>query len=163
MLAMPKAHEKQPITAEQERDLSLTLGEEQTEYVDPIAKHDPKKYSGKLLAAAKPVVVFGRKTGWAVIVQQKRDNILEPVYSLSGQLQRQALAATVFVLIALAAVWGFVLLTLQGHSRSRFITALRQRFGLTSRSGSGGLTASGGKSVRRSSRTAHASGEPTDH
>jgi hypothetical protein len=109
MLAMPKAHYER-ITAEEERELSLTLGEQQPDYIDPIAEHNPE-YRGKLLGVAKPVMVFGRRTGWAVIVQQKRDNILEPVYSLSGQLQRQALAATVFVLIALAAVWGFVLLT----------------------------------------------------
>jgi hypothetical protein len=135
------------------------------DYLDPVGEHDPS-FAGQWLAAVHPVVVHGRRSGWAVIVQEKRETVLEPVNTLSRTLQAQGAAAAVFVLVAVAAVWAFVLLILQSHSHSKFINALRRRIGLTG-SGTGtdassALTSNGGKkSIRRGTRTPQQSREST--
>jgi hypothetical protein len=126
------------------------------DYHDPVemqmeAVHD---YHGPWMAAMYPVVVDRKPTDWVVIVQEKKHAALAPVYDLRRQLVAQAVVAAVAVILAVLAAWAFAALLLHGHTRSKFVNALRRRMGLTGARGTASAMTSGGRTARQPGKTA---------
>jgi len=80
-------------------------------YLDPVARVESpssgskKQFGGKWLAAFSPV----GKTGWSVIVQERRPAALEPVQAMRIGLAESGLWALVVFLGLIILAWTFVL------------------------------------------------------
>jgi hypothetical protein len=131
-------------------------------YEDPVSRPDDdgtldegcREYEGRWMAAMKPVVVNRRQTGWVVVVQERESAALAPANDLRAELGRQAVVAAIVVVLTLAAIWGFAWLTMQGHTRSKFVNALRRRVGLTGGRGTTSSTTPGTtRTARRPGKT----------
>jgi serine/threonine protein kinase len=130
------------------------------EYQDPVeqevvgASHDDAHhdFQGPWLAAMYPVVVDRKPTDWVVIVQEKISDAQKPLDDLRRQLLAQAVVAAIAVILAVIAAWAFAALMLHGHTRSKFVNALRRRMGLTGGRSTSGGTASGGRTSRTARR-----------
>jgi serine/threonine protein kinase len=73
-------------------------------YHDPVSRRkDPgaENFSGEWIAAMAPV----EGTGWMVIVQERRDQALQPVQSMWQQAIRQAMLAVLSVLLMMGVLW----------------------------------------------------------
>ncbi|HET6883273.1 MAG TPA: serine/threonine protein kinase [Pirellulales bacterium] len=103
------------------------------DYHDPIGG----EFAGRWLAAAEPVEVISRRdmssrdTGWVVIVQERYRAAVAPVQELRDRLLFQAKVATTVVAVALAGLWGFVILVLNESPRLRWFDRLRQQTSLS--------------------------------
>lgn len=98
------------------------------DYRDPAGG----KFAGRWLAAIEPVEVAmrplpSRDTGWAVIVQEPYSSAVEPVEQLRTQLVRQSVMALIVVLLAITALWGFVIVVLNGSPRWRWLARWRHK------------------------------------
>jgi hypothetical protein len=138
--------------------------QEVEDYHDPV---DGEEFGGEWLAAAEPVIVrVGHEkpidTGFLVVVQERRSEVLEPVGDLKRRLVYGGTVAGVFLLLVLGVVWVGVISVLEGSPRSRMTRLLRRWAGLptgTSRTG-GTPTASlsavapGGSDVNAGGKTA---------
>lgn len=130
----------------------------QRDYRDPVLGAD----SGSWLAAIAPVVVSHDdgefyRTGWAVIVQQRPAQAVEPLSPLRSKLLTQGVVAIVSVAVVLLITWGIVL-SANGHGRGRFFRRFRKvSFG--SGSGTGGMSP---RTARKFGRTLARQSEGTD-
>jgi hypothetical protein len=128
------------------------------DYRDPVPGED---FHGDWLASIKPVVWNGQYTGWATIVQEKKDQALEPVQTLTDRLRRQAIIGAVVVLLVLVLLWTLVFIMLRGSS-GKLMSRLRRSLGLASRTPTGSAAGSGTGSLRHKPvRTTRRAEEPT--
>lgn len=109
------------------------------EYRDPVWAGPDTEW----LAAVEPVVVEGRPdkiadTAWAVIIQQRRDTALEPVRELGQGLARSGLTGLAVVLGVVTVLWGAVIVVMNESPRSRWLSKLKRRAGLSSNAAGGG-------------------------
>lgn len=90
-------------------------------YRDPAGNIGPEQtnsYAKEWIAALAPVRKTGA-TGWIVIVQEERDQVLAPVQQMAHQALRQGLAALFAAILGIAFVWGIVWgVVLRTHSRT---------------------------------------------
>jgi hypothetical protein len=135
----------------------LAAAKRRTDYRDPLGVVFPE-YAGTWLAAIEPVVVHAddgsaRKTGWVVVVQEKKDLALDPVDHVRTQLIRQGATAALTLVVVLGGLWGFVLLILGNNGGPHWLRSLRGRLtGLSTTSGSG-LQSRGSRLPKTSRRT----------
>ncbi len=76
-------------------------------YADPIGRLTVPaagKWSGEWMAALSPV----KRTSWMVIVQERRDGVLQPVQNMAATAGRQARLAVSIAVAVVAIVWLFV-------------------------------------------------------
>ena len=139
---------------------------EREDYVDPVATGDANtpgipKYAGSWLASlhrvrSGPELI---DTGWVIVVQERRDEVMQPVRDLQWRLSYGALGATVFVLCLLAALTIGMMSVLDGAPKSRITRALRRWAGLpTGTSSVGSITT--GTSGSLGARTARMDATP---
>jgi hypothetical protein len=137
------------------------------EYRDPV---DREPFGGLWLAAAVPVTVrLGQEqpvdTGFVVVVQERRDEVLAPVRALQWRLGYGAAAAVAFVLVLVGAMWAGMVSMVDGSSQSRVTRFLRRWAGLpTATSGTrtaGTGTAGTGTAGSASAGPMPVSAEPT--
>ncbi|VTR99003.1 serine threonine protein kinase : Probable serine/threonine-protein kinase OS=Blastopirellula marina DSM 3645 GN=DSM3645_09987 PE=3 SV=1: Pkinase [Gemmata massiliana] len=114
------------------------------EYTDPVAAGDDgvpgqAPYEGKWLASANRVRVGPDKvdTGWVVVVQERRDEVLQPVRNLQWRLGYVGLIACVVVLVLVALMWTGMVLVMDTSSRSPVTRLLRKWAGLPTSATSG--------------------------
>jgi hypothetical protein len=119
------------------------------DYRDPVGLDaSGENYSGRWLAAFRPVVVNERsegprETGWVVIVQEPYATAVQPAQDLGHKLVRYGLIALGVVIGVVTVLWGVVVIALNESSRFGLTSFLRRRAGLpttttgTSRTGSG--------------------------
>jgi hypothetical protein len=98
------------------------------EYVDPVGG----EYDGRWLAAEQPVMVDGRETaiadtGWAVIVQERYQDAIQPVGSLGDSLVSQGRVALGAVLALVLGLWLFVAIVFNEAPRRGLFGWLRRR------------------------------------
>jgi hypothetical protein len=94
-------------------------------------------------------------TGWVILVQERRDEVLQPVRDLQWRLGYW-LAAAVLVLLAVVALMTVAMTqVLDGSSKSRVTRFLRRWAGLPTAGATGtgtarvsGIAAPGGKTIR---------------
>jgi hypothetical protein len=109
------------------------------EYPDPV---DRDGFRGAWLAAVEPVVVRhdGERpvdSDFLVVVQEKRDDVLEPVAALQWRLGIAATLAGAFLFLVLAVVWIGTVSVLDGAPKSRVTRMLRRWAGLPTGTSSG--------------------------
>ena len=113
-------------------------------YGDTPGRHE---YAGKWLAAASRVRVGPDHvdTGWVVVVQERRDEALQPVRDLQWRLGYVALVACVSVLVLVGLMWGGMVFVMDTSSRSPVTRLLRRWAGLptTATGGTTGTAAAG--------------------
>ena len=83
-------------------------------YDDPVgllAMPAARSWAGGWMAAIAPV----KRTGWMVIVQERRDGVLQPVQTMAATARRQAWLAVSIAVVVVAAVW---LLVFRAFNRS---------------------------------------------
>jgi hypothetical protein len=102
-----------------------------TAYTDPVAA-GRAEFGGEWLAAAHRVRVGPEKvdTGWVVLVQERRDGVLEPVRDLRTRLALAGLAALVLGFGLVALMWAGVLSVMDPGARSPVARVLRRWAGL---------------------------------
>jgi hypothetical protein len=111
--------------------------ENAAEYVDPVSMPDAdtpgiRDYTGAWLASVYRVRVGPEKidTGWVVLVQERRDEALQPVSDLKWRLGYVGLVAVVLVLILVALMWSGMALVMDPTPRSPVTRFLRRWAGL---------------------------------
>ena len=77
------------------------------DYSDPVSAHDTETYPGHWLAAFSPV----GDTGWYALVQERRDQALQPIAAMRGNVLRTWLGALTVSGLLLTLIWGFALKT----------------------------------------------------
>ncbi|HEV3438909.1 MAG TPA: serine/threonine-protein kinase [Gemmata sp.] len=125
------------------------------DYRDPVGG----SYSGDWLASVERVMVRLKEgnpvdTGWVILVQERRNEVLSPVRDLEWRLSFGGLGATLFILILLAGLSVGVMSLLEGAPKSRVTRLLRRWAGLST-SGATGTSATG-TPVISGGKTAHA-------
>lgn len=106
------------------------------DYEDPVGAD----YDGRWLAALEPVVLVDatrgvRDTGWVVIIQERYESVIRPIYDLGSQLMRRALVALGVVLGVITALWGFVIALVSDNSRLARLLKWRRNVGLATEGG----------------------------
>lgn len=136
-------------------EMDVTVEDYRGDYEDPLAGP-----STPWLATIEPVIVIhGRErvmdTGWIVLVQERYDKAMEPVFQMQQQLVHMALVALGLVALVILALWGFVILVLNDSVRSRITAALRRSVGLATVGSGSGRTGSRSsvRSAQEPSRT----------
>ncbi len=133
------------------------------DYRDPVAREPFSQHAW--LAFAEPVVVrAGRErpvdTGFVIVVQEQRDEVLHPVNELEWRLSYGAMIAAGFLVVLIALMWAGVVLVMDTSARSPVTRLLRRWAGLpTSTTGTVGTIAA--SSSFPSSVTAIGGGTPT--
>ena len=87
------------------RNGSVTLEVQDDNYLDPMSRLDPENYAGRWLAAVSSI----RGTGWAVIVQERRDLAMEPVDEMQRGLTKFGLWAISISFALIAILWAIVM------------------------------------------------------
>ncbi|MDY3559532.1 protein kinase [Gemmata sp. JC673] len=128
-----------------------------SEFTDPVSEGWPE-YRGTWLASANRVRVGPDKvdTGWVVLVQERRDEVLQPVREMQWRLGFVGLVAGVAVLGLVTLMWTGMMMVMDTSSRSPVTRLLRRWAGLpTSGTSTTGTTASGlaGAGTARGSTT----------
>ena len=107
------------------------------EWADPVSVPNGdtpgrSEYSGTWLASVHRVRVGPDQvdTGWVVLVQERRDDVLQPVRDLQWRLGYVGLAATVSVLVLVALMWFGMMSGMDSTSRSPVTRLLRRWAGL---------------------------------
>lgn len=109
------------------------------EYRDPVGG----AFAGEWLASVEPVLVRPEDgapidTGWVILVQERKDEVLQPVTDLQWRLGIGAGAAGLFLVAVVAVVWAGTVSVLDGAPKSRVTRLLRRWAGLpTSTAGTG--------------------------
>lgn len=145
---------------------SLSAGDDTTpfadpQFTDPVSAGEPA-FGGLWLASANRVRVGPDKvdTGWVVLVQERRDEALQPVREMQWRLGYVGLVAGVAVLGLVALMWTGMMMVMDTSSRSPVTRMLRRWAGLpTSGTGTAGATAPA--SGLAGAGTARSSGTPT--
>lgn len=101
------------------------------DYRDPVGG----KYAGEWLASAERVIVRPEEgnpldTGWVILVQERRDGVLRPVYDLQWRLGFGAGGAGLFLIVVCGVVWTGTVSVLDGAPKSRITRFLRRWAGL---------------------------------
>ena len=101
------------------------------EYHDPVGG----AYVGEWLASVERVVVRPEDgtpidTGWVILVQERKDEVLNPVTDLQWRLGIGAGIAGLVLFIVLAVVWAGTVSVLDGTPKSRVTRLLRRWAGL---------------------------------
>ncbi len=122
-------------------------------YTDPVSVADAdtpgqSEFEGKWLASVHRVRVGPEQidTGWVVLVQERRDEALQPVRDLQWRLGYVALIACVAVLMLVVLMWTGMVFVMDTSSRSPVTRLLRRWAGLPT-SGTGGTGGTAGASV----------------
>lgn len=140
------------------------------EYTDPVsvANGDVSRqegYNGKWLASVHRVRVGPDQvdTGWVVLVQERRDEALQPVRDLQWRLGYVAIAACAVILMLVASMWAGMVLVMDTSSRSPVTRMLRRWAGLPTiaTNGNGTVGTIGGGSSLPGAGTARGSANPT--
>jgi eukaryotic-like serine/threonine-protein kinase len=128
-------------------DSTDTVFAPEQDYRDPVGG----RYSGEWIGSVERVMVRPEEghpidTGWVVLVQERKDEVLESVATLQWRLGIGATVAGIFLLIVLAIVWAGTVSVLSGAPKSRVTRLLRKWAGLPSGSAgtSRGTARSGG-------------------
>lgn len=136
-------------------------------YIDPVSVSEDgvrgqPGYAGKWLASASRVRVGPDKvdTGWVVVVQERRDEALQPVREMQWRLGLTGLAAGVAVLGLVALMWAGMAFVMDTSSRSPVTRLLRRWAGLPT-SGTGLQTGTGVGSAVAGAGTARGTATPT--
>lgn len=123
------------------------------DYRDPVgADASGENYSGRWLAAFRPVIVNERSegprdTGWVVIVQEPHATAVQPAQELGQKLVRYGLTALGIVIGVVTVLWGVVMIVLNESPRLGLTAFFRRRAGLpTNTSGTSGSTGAALKS-----------------
>lgn len=122
---------------------------EAQDYTDPVGG----EFAGPWLGSVEKVVVRTEgggavDTGWVMLVQERREQVLEPVRSLQWRLRYGAAGAVVFVFVLVLAMWAGMMSVLDTSSRSRVTRFLRRWAGLpTPGTGTGTRTGATGTSA----------------
>jgi hypothetical protein len=108
---------------------------EEHEYEDPVGG----EFAGPWLAAVERVVVrldgSPVDTGWVVLIQERREDVLQPVEALKRRLAYGAAAAFAFILVLVALMWVGMMAVLNTSSKSRVTQLLRRWAGLPAAAG----------------------------
>lgn len=117
------------------------------DYADPMSE-EFEEFKGRWLAALEPVVLEDaargiRDTGWVVIIQERYESVIRPIYDLGSQLVRRALLALGVVLAVITALWGLVIASVSDNSRLARLLKWRRSVGLATE---GGFSESGSSS-----------------
>ncbi|HSQ55866.1 MAG TPA: hypothetical protein VLM40_08970, partial [Gemmata sp.] len=117
---------------------------ELAQYTDPV---DREEYRGVWLAAIEPVIVRSDDdrpidSGFLIVVQERQDQVLQPVAALQWRLGISATVAGLFLILVLAIVWAGTVSVLSGTPKSRVTRLLRRWAGLPA--GTANSTATGG-------------------
>jgi hypothetical protein len=121
------------------------------EYTDPVSVPNGdtpgiREYTGEWLASVHRVRVGPDRidTGWVVLVQERRDEVLRPVRDLQWRLGYVGLVAVVLVMVLVALMWAGMVSVMDTSARSPVTRLLRRWAGLpTSSAGTTGSTARG--------------------
>jgi hypothetical protein len=133
------------------------------DYIDPVSMPNGdtpgiREYAGTWLASVHRVRVGPEKidTGWVVLVQERRDEALQPVRDLQWRLGYVAFAATVLVMVLVSLLWSGMVLVMDPTPRSPVTRVLRRWVGLPTGSTAGtfGTTRGGGGSSLPAAGTA---------
>ena len=123
-------------------------------YIDPVSVATSgvpgqAAYEGKWLASVNRVRVGPDKvdTGWVVLVQERRDDALQPVRDLQWRLGYVALLASAAILVLVALMWGGMVMVMDTSSRSPVTRLLRRWAGLPTSATSGTVGSGTGSSV----------------
>lgn len=84
-------------------------------YVDPLGPRSNSDW----LVALEPVIVRGRDTGWAVIVQEPYSDVTRPVTDLGRHLLRIGAIGFLSVLLLLGGLWWLLLRAVDRGTRPR--------------------------------------------
>ncbi|MDA1016339.1 MAG: serine/threonine protein kinase [Planctomycetota bacterium] len=87
------------------RNGSDVLEVQDDDYLDPLARLDPEHYAGRWLAAVSAI----QGTGWAVIVQERRDLAMEPVDEMQRGLTKFGLWAISISFGLIVVLWAIVM------------------------------------------------------
>ena len=114
------------------------------EYEDPVGG----EFAGEWLASPERVQVRldGAElvdTGWVVLIQERRADVLQPVSALKRRLGYGAAAAIAFILVMVLVMWAGMISVVDASSKSRVTRLIRRWAGLPS-STSGTRTAGTG-------------------
>ncbi len=139
---------------------------DERDYTDPVGG----EFSGPWLAAVERVIVrldgAGLvDTGWVVLIQERRDDVLQPVTALKWRLGYGAAAATVLILVLVIVMWIGMMSVLDGSSKSRVSRLLRRWAGLPPSTATGTRTPGTGwtsGSITSGSGLVGGSGGPTE-
>jgi eukaryotic-like serine/threonine-protein kinase len=154
-------------------DASAATGDERVPFAEGPAYTDPVSVSigdvsgqpgfeGKWLASVHRVRVGPERidTGWVVMVQERRDEVLQPVRDLQWRLGYVGLIATAVVSGLVVLMWSGVMMVMDTSSRSPVTRILRKWAGLPT-GGTAGTTGTAGGSSLPAGGTARGSGTPT--
>ncbi len=116
--------------------------EQEEDYHDPVGG----KFDGSWLASVERVIVRPEQgkpidTGWVILVQERRDEVLEPVTALQWHLGRGGAVAGVCLFFIIVVVWTGTLSVLDSSPKSRMTRLLRRWAGLPTTNSSGTSTA----------------------
>lgn len=109
---------------------------EEREYIDPVGG----EFSGTWLASVERVTVRldGDSlvdTGWIVLIQERRADVLRPVEALKRRLGVGAAAAVLFVFVIVVVMWAGMMSVVDSSSRSRVTRLMRRWAGLPAPAG----------------------------
>jgi hypothetical protein len=124
---------------------------EERSYSDPVGG----EFGGPWLASVERVMakVDGgapRDTGWVVLIEERRDDVLKPVRALQWRLGYGAAAALAFIVVLVLLMWVGMLYVIDTSSRSRVTRMLRRWAGLpmaTAATRTGGTPGTPGTSI----------------
>jgi hypothetical protein len=96
------------------------------DYVDPVGRD----YAGDWLAAVEPVFVTRGSaevvdSGWAILVQERRDDTLKPFDQVRTMLRRGGWIALTLVVLVIGILWGVVLLVLNAPKKLPHVPFLK--------------------------------------
>jgi hypothetical protein len=105
---------------------------QEQDYSDPVGD----SYGGAWLASVERVMVRQKEdqlidTGWVILVQERRNEVLSPVWDLEWRIGIAAAGATVFMLILILLLSAGVLSLLEDAPKSRITRFLRRWAGLS--------------------------------
>jgi hypothetical protein len=105
-------------------------------YRDPVGG----AYEGDWLASVERVIVRPEDgtpidTGWVILVQERKDEVLDPVTDLQWRLAVGGTLAGFFLFVVLAIVWAGTVSVLDGAPKSRVTRLLRRWAGLPTGTG----------------------------
>jgi hypothetical protein len=156
---LPLYYSEQLVALAKKREPGWEL---QPYYQDPVERDS---FAGTWLAAVEPVVVRSGNgkpvdTGFLIVVQERRDEVMKPVRDLQWRLSYGALLATLFVLLLLTILTVGMISVLDGAPKSRVTRFLRRWAGLpTGTVGTGTAGTTSGGSV--GAKTAQADATPS--
>jgi hypothetical protein len=112
------------------------------EFADERSYRDPVggEFAGEWIASVEKIAVRldnekPVETGWVVLIQERRDDVLRPVDALKRRLGVGAGAAIAVVLVLVMLMWAGMMSVVDASSRSRVSRMLRQWAGLPTSSG----------------------------